>query len=240
MLAQTQLQSQIITLQSTVIALLEQALITGLPPDLTRLRNASEFAREGSIRALRDQYQRLLQAVPVRRPIGPVRRTSSTPSLRGSSVARGGGQKALDYGGGRGGALTFNRPGPLFCRYAEELQRSSRPVVGDGCPSCGAVMRLDADGRPWGVVKEVVRERVASGKEVVEYVEDRRYVVGSRFLFKCHRERTGFACWLCYRFREGDTLCKGVESLVKHLGEMHSVGELEREGDLRDVTGLVR
>ncbi len=82
MIAQTQLQSQIITLQSTVIKILEEALYTGQIPDIKRLLNASEFAREGSVRALRDQYQRMLQATPAKRPIGPVRRISSTPTLR--------------------------------------------------------------------------------------------------------------------------------------------------------------
>ncbi|KAK5655690.1 hypothetical protein OQA88_5623 [Cercophora sp. LCS_1] len=46
---QLQLQSQIIHLQSTVIALLEEALQTGQPPDTTKLYNASEFARQGTI-----------------------------------------------------------------------------------------------------------------------------------------------------------------------------------------------
>ncbi|KAK4645254.1 hypothetical protein QC761_001290 [Podospora bellae-mahoneyi] len=45
-------------LQSTVIKLLEEALLTGQPPDLSRLYNTSEFAREGSIRALQDHPPR--------------------------------------------------------------------------------------------------------------------------------------------------------------------------------------
>ncbi|KAG7288417.1 hypothetical protein NEMBOFW57_004767 [Staphylotrichum longicolle] len=57
-IAQTQIQSQIILLQGSVIKLLEEALLTGSLPDINRLYNTSEFAREGSIRALRDQYQR--------------------------------------------------------------------------------------------------------------------------------------------------------------------------------------
>lgn len=244
-LAQTQLQSQIITLQSTVITLLEQALITGQPPDLTRLRNASEFAREGSVRALRDQYQRLLQAAPLQRPMGMVRRISSTPDMR---MGSGGGSAASLVGRGRSPprkALTFNRSGPLFCRLAEDLQRSDRPlgrrVLENGCPDCGALVRMDDDdGRPWLVVKEVVKDRVSrpvdEGMEVVEYVEERRYEVTERFLMKCHREGRGFACWLCYRSREEDTLCKGVDGLVRHLGEEHGVKEMEREVDLRDVT----
>lgn len=99
-IAQTQLQSQIITLQSTVIKLLESALFTGNPPDMNKLYNASEFARMGTVKALRDQalrlqpqeQQALPRYLPVRgapRPSGVmVRRTSSTPSL-GSSMTSG-------------------------------------------------------------------------------------------------------------------------------------------------------
>lgn len=64
MVAQNQIQSQIILLQGTVIKLLEEALLTGTIPDINRLYNTSEFAREGSIRALHDQYQRLLESRP--------------------------------------------------------------------------------------------------------------------------------------------------------------------------------
>lgn len=85
-IAQTQLQSHVITLQSTVIRLLEEALYTGNPPDMTKLYNASEFARIGSINALREQSQRLQQSHTVRRPIGLLRRTSSTPSLHSTTT----------------------------------------------------------------------------------------------------------------------------------------------------------
>lgn len=243
-LAQTQLQSQIITLQQTVIALLQQALETGLPPDLHRLRNASEFAREGSIRALRDQYQRMLTAAPLRpgRPGGLVRRVSSTPDMRSDAGSgMGGGKEMVVRGRGRGGGgevVRFNRPGPLFCPFAEDLQRANRPLPRGECPACRTV--LPVPDRPFVVSKEVLKDRVSrpaedGTMEVVEYVEDRRYAVSSRFLWKCHREATGFACWLCWRFRDGDTLCKGVEGLVRHLGERHSVQELEQEEDLRAV-----
>lgn len=240
-MAQTQLQSQIITLQQTVIALLQEALETGLPPDLHRLRNASEFAREGSIRALRDQYQRMLTAAPLRpgRPAGLVRRISSTPDMR-SDAGSGGGKEMVvrGRGGGGGEVVRFNRPGPLFCPFAEDLQRGNGPLPRGECPACRSAVPLPD--RPFVVSKEVVKDRVSrpaedGTMEVVEYVGDRRYVVSSRFLWKCHREVTGFACLLCWRFREGDTLCKGVEGLVRHLGEKHSVQELEDEEDLRGV-----
>ncbi|KAL2169253.1 hypothetical protein VTG60DRAFT_6333 [Thermothelomyces hinnuleus] len=83
--AQTQIQSQIL-FQGSVIKLLEEALLIGAMPDINRLYNISEFAGDGNIRALQGQYQRLLESAPIkRRPRGPVRKTSSTPSLREDS-----------------------------------------------------------------------------------------------------------------------------------------------------------
>jgi hypothetical protein len=233
--AQTQLQGQIITLQGTVIKMLEEALLTGRPPDINKLYNASEFAREGSVRALRDQYQRMLQAAPLQRPGGPVRRISSQPDMR---------PRALD-----------NRPyndreprpppqGALYCPYAEELQETDRPldpVFSTGgpceCPACGFYIPVE-QGRSWKIDKQVMRESWSRGKhgkddEVFEVSEDRTYRLTNRFLVKCHREGGGFACYLCYQFRDTDTLCKTLEGLVGHVSKRHSAQDYDDELDIR-------
>ncbi|KAE9967814.1 hypothetical protein EG328_007949 [Venturia inaequalis] len=80
-ITENQLQGQVITLQGTVIHLLEDALYTGRIADPMKLYNASELAREGSVSALQQQYQRMLQQAPIRRPHQPVRRISSNPSI---------------------------------------------------------------------------------------------------------------------------------------------------------------
>ncbi|KAB5545806.1 hypothetical protein GE09DRAFT_1175303 [Coniochaeta sp. 2T2.1] len=102
-------------------------LVTGRPPDVQTLLNASEFAREGSVKALRDQYQRLLQSAPIQRPTGLVRRISSTPTLRDGATAS---SATADWTGRsrQQKAIAFNKPGPLFCPYVEDLQRTSRPL----------------------------------------------------------------------------------------------------------------
>lgn len=252
-IAQNQLQSQIITLQGTVIKLLEEALVTGRPPDVQVLLNASEFAREGSIRALRDQYQRLLQAAPLQRPMGLVRRISSTPTLRDSTASSSVAAAGRTDSRRPQKLIAFNKPGPLFCPYAEDLQRTSRPLdrafVGRGtcgpCPACGAVIASEGEGRrSWNIVKEVVRERrsrgPSDGAEVVEIVQDRTYVLTDRFIVKCHREGTGFACYLCFQHRDRDALCRGVQSLVTHVLEKHDISEYETDPDIRDVTSAYR
>jgi hypothetical protein len=250
--AQNQIQSQIILLQGSVIKLLEEALLTGTIPDINRLYNTSEFAREGSIRALHDQYQRLLEsAPPQRRPTGPIRRTSSTPSLRGHSrdsvwSHRQPTQKAIADGNG----------GALFCRCAEEVQRSDTPLENFMamrhssalCAACGvgAGVKDKVDGsRAWRIEKEVALRSGSSTRNDRRYsrgpddgsetIVVRTYLLTKRFVFKCHREDDGYACYLCFRHRDRDTLWRSEESLVSHVTSKHSIAEYEGDRDIREI-----
>lgn len=179
-----------------------------------------------------------------------MRRVSSTPTLRDSNTP-----SSVDGsvpGRKLQKALTFNKPGPLFCAYAEDLQRTSRPLdrgmMGRGslgpCPACGAVIADGDRRRSYNIVKKVVRQRVsrgpAEGAEVVEIAQDRTYLLTDRFIVKCHREGVGFACYLCFQHRDRDALCKGVESLVTHVLDKHDVFEYEGDPDIRDVTSAYR
>ncbi|KAK4121034.1 hypothetical protein N657DRAFT_134009 [Parathielavia appendiculata] len=259
LVAQTQLQSQIILLQGSVIKLLEEALLTGTIPDINRLYNTSEFAREGSLRALRDQYQRLLESsapVPQQRlrpgrPTGPVRRISSTPSLRDyySSTAADSaiwtGQRQLGPAAPRKTLASYDRPpppsDPLFCRLAQDVQRTDRPLdscltttdrsPSSMCTTCGAAIGLDV----WRVEKEVaVRGRESDDESEVIVV--RTYLLTRRFLFKCHREGSEYACYLCFRNRDRDTVCRSEEGLVSHVTSKHSTAEYEADRDIRDLS----
>ncbi|KAK3360340.1 hypothetical protein B0T25DRAFT_535415 [Lasiosphaeria hispida] len=233
--SQLQLQSQIITLQATVIKILQDALYTNTPPDLSKLYNASEFARESTVRVLRDQYRRLLSSPPPRRPAAPIRHTSSTPSLRDA-------YSTVPVHRRLPPPAEEDKDGPLFCRVAEDLQRTEARVGevmvgerGDGWACrCGAVL----PGRGLTVEGErvVQREYDRGAGEVVEVVEMRTFLVTARFVAKCHREGRGFACWLCRTGRERDTLCHGVNGLVGHVGGKHGVEEWEGEGDIREVS----
>ncbi|KAK4149502.1 hypothetical protein C8A00DRAFT_37895 [Chaetomidium leptoderma] len=247
LLAQTQIQSQIILLQGTVIKLLEEALQTGTMPDISRLHNTLEFARESSIRALRDQYQRLLDSTPrqrQRRPNGPLRRTSSTPSLRDHAS-----DSVWSHRRPPRKSLTQDRGGPLFCRCAEDLQRTDRPLdscivmdrSGARCADCSAGLG-DADevdgGRAWRVEKEVALRGGSSARGSdagSESIVVRPYLLTRRFILKCHREGSGYACYLCFRYRDRDTLCRSEEDLVSHVTTKHSIGEYEGDRDIRDL-----
>jgi hypothetical protein len=272
---QNQLQAQLIMLQSEVIMMLQEGILSGRVRDMNRLYNASELAREGSLNALRGQYQRMLQAAPLRP--GLIRRASSTPSLAPSRRAGAGrepprpgaepsrspadraatahpsegGRGPREPGPGAGGDSTsgtkvmlLDDAAPLFCLYALDLQRTSEPLEARfrpggplACPACGTRVEVRF-GRSWRVSREVLREG-ADGRRLEDAaVEERTYLLGNRFVVKCHREQAGFACVLCARYRDKDTVCATAEGLVKHVWRSHEVGEYEDDVDIREV-GLV-
>jgi len=268
---QNQLQSQVIMLQSTVINLLEGALHTGRIEDINKLYNASEFAREGSIRALRDQYQRMLQAAPIQRPNGPVRRISSTPALSTRSAGgRSNGGRSIARSRGRNDKVTeineeraeptdpvdrnvapsavestsathmFDTDGDLFCSYATSLQKYDEPLhpnfMRDGslaCPGCGTRIAIQP-GRSWRIDKELVHEKRSGGRFENEHIEERTYFVSNRFIVKCHRPGAGFACILCFKYRDSDTLCENTQRFVNHIWKKHSYAEYEADGDIEE------
>lgn len=252
--AQTQIQSQIILLQGSVIKLLEEALLTGKMPDINRLYNISEFARDGSIRALRDQYQRLLESAPIpQRPRGLLRRTSSTPSLRDGSTTAGRSYPLSQQERSSNGDSI-----PLHCRHAQEAQHTRRPLdsfvvarhASTVCTACGVAFggREGEDGcRSWRVEKEVTvrhpdskrvdRRYPSPGRDgALETVMVRTFLLTRRFVFKCHRERSGYACYLCLLHRDWDTLCASEEGLVSHVTSKHSIAEYEGDPDIRELS----
>jgi hypothetical protein len=272
-ITQNQLQSQVITLQGTVINLLQDALYTGRLDNINKLYNASEFAREGSINALQAQYQRMLQEAPLRRPIGPVRRISSTPSMKSGprsvkprstrtekTVTEVQVEKdevveeksVIPVPAGVNGSIVketaalsvADHSGPLFCRYALDLQEADMPLEvcfshgGSGaCPYCGTKIATEP-GRAWKIEKEVVHQRIRRKDYDDEVIEQRTFLVNNRFIIKSHREKAGFACLLCYRHRDRDTICESAAGLVKHLWQRHEVEEYNSDPDIREASLL--
>ncbi len=97
------------------------------------------------------------------------------------------------------------------------------------------VIPLEA-GRAWKIYKEIVRERVTrSGRREEEVVDEIPYVLSNRFIVKCHRERSGFACVLCFRYRDRDTLCETMEALANHVCKKHDIREFEDDSDIQEV-----
>jgi len=263
LVAQTQLQSQIIILQSSVIKLLEEALITGQPPDISRLYNTSEFARQGSIRALQDQYQRMLQSSapapypgPLARrgprPGAPIRRTSSTPSLRGSEHESNYSRRLKALPPPPGSVVSVsNARGPssgaLFCRYAQDLQHDAAPFdLSDRqhCPACRAVLGF-SNQSSWRIEKKVRprddRTSDRSSRTSSRVKDDdgdvitRSFILTPRFVAKCHREGDGYACYLCNCNRDRDTICRSEEALVNHVASKHGISEYVHDRDIKEM-----
>jgi hypothetical protein len=141
-------------------------------------------------------------------------------------------------------AMEFDASGPLFCRYSADLQDSNQPLDvcfskgGSGaCPSCGTKVGVE-EGRAWKIVKEIIHDRISTEEYDDEVIEERTYLISNRFMVKCHREKAGFACILCYRNRDRDTLCETANGLVKHVWAKHDVAEYESEPDIREASML--
>ncbi|KAF2495453.1 hypothetical protein BU16DRAFT_439451, partial [Lophium mytilinum] len=215
-LTENQLQAQIISLQQTVIHILQDALYNERPlsqSDLHKLKLASQSAREGSIDALRAQQQRLESrtASPAPRALPPPRRS----------------------------ATVIDEPNSVFCRYSLDLQYVPRKPLaaafddhGDGrCPECRVLVPISpADFWKIGKRTPVL---IPDGPYEKQVLEEREFRLGQRFIVKCHTEDGEFACVLCNRYRDVDVVCGSVETLVNHVGRAHEVEEFEKEADLK-------
>ncbi|KAF2478361.1 uncharacterized protein BDR25DRAFT_251131 [Lindgomyces ingoldianus] len=211
---ENQLQAQIITLQQTVIQVLQDALYNDRQlsrADIAKLVAASNAARDGSLDALRGQQQRLAIEAPPQRALPPPKRAS-----------------------------TVVEADPLFCRYSLDLQYiPKKPLAasfapgGDcRCPDCGVRLPVDSDDF-WQIGKRTPI-LISEGGYEKEVMETREFHLGQRFILKCHTVDGEYACVLCNKHRDVDALCRTPEALVNHVGRFHDLIELEKERDLRE------
>ncbi|GAW16768.1 hypothetical protein ANO14919_062060 [Xylariales sp. No.14919] len=169
LITENQLQTQIITLQRTVIDVLQEALLNRHSlshGDVQRLIAASLAARNGSLDALRQQYQRLsFEAYPQPRSLPEASHHSSEVG-----------------------------DGELFCKYSLTLQNmpglplsASFAPGGDGhCPSCRVQLDPETPDTYWHIEKMVAGStQGGNGDSMKEYHFD----LGQRFIVKCHTER---------------------------------------------------
>ncbi|CBX95854.1 hypothetical protein LEMA_P030060.1 [Plenodomus lingam JN3] len=223
-IVENQLQAQIISLQQTVINVLQDALYNDRQlthADMSKLVAASNFARDESLEAMRQAQQRL---------------GSNHGSIRSSSPPH-----SLALPPKRTSTVLVNGPDHLFCRYSLELQylpnkplaSTFAPAGSCQCPACG--LRLDVTAEDfWMIGKRTPMTILDQGYET-EITETREFRLGQRFVLKCHTPEGEYACTICNKHRDVDAICRTVESLVKHVGTFHGVEELEAEGDLREV-----
>ena len=94
---------------------------------------------------------------------------------------------------------------------------------------------LELKGRAWKITKTIVLETKRMEEYDEEVVEDRIFLIRNRYVIKCHRQYGGFACVLCARNRDVDTVCESAEGLVRHVWQRHEAEEYEKEVDIISV-----
>ena len=263
-MAQTQLQSQIIQLQQTLLNIHQDLLLsTYLAPSsshshLVRLIQTTRSARAASIQALNMQYQRMLPPIPPREPHGmpgtfplpstgdhdhedrrrprPRRRRSNSSSSDSSCHSK----TRRPILKPRPPPKPAPKPSPpenkLFCVYARDLQHDTHLPLVDNYKAGGNGMC------PFCHAHIATRPGKAweiiadGGKNFDEYTKtlSRTFRVDNRFVIKSHREHGGFACIFCARFRKSDTVCRDIGALMEHLWRDHTGAELEKDEDVRE------
>ena len=243
-IAENKLQAQIITLQQTVINVLQDALLNGQRlsnADIHRLIAAQDSARQGSLDALQDQCDRMLeepkrmQAIEYDRPRSPPRRQLTLPSPEyapDNGLAPVRRVQTLPLSSGS------SSPTLVYCRYAHDLQRDLRkplspafsPAGSQRCPSCD--VRISVSTTDVWVFETRTPVRAQRGDYDEDLVELRSFSMDARLVLKSHTPSGELLCWLCYRERDADCVCGSVDQLVKHLGRVHTAEEFEREEDM--------
>jgi hypothetical protein len=260
---QNQLQAQIIQLQRTLLGIHQDYMLsTYLSPSsshshLLRLIQTTRSARVASIQALHMQYQRMLPPLEPVAPDPPRTLPGSfplppNPVPRHDSLTRRHRSKSRNRSRSRSpvpaegqGEITIQpfpnpRPHPqppsnkLFCVYARDLQIHPHLPLTDNykeggdnmCSFCHAHTST-RPGKAWEIIANGCGE---DGRH-----KRRIFLVKNRFVIKCHREGKGFACVLCARFKESDTVCREVGALMEHLWKDHTSGELEKDGDVFEI-----
>lgn len=242
-IAENKLQGQVIQLQQSVINVLQDALLNDRKlnkADIHRLVMAQDNARQGSLDALRDQYDRMLQEPPRRgsqqaieypRQPSPPRRQLTLPApdspmedgfapvrrVRTQPLTKSGSTSPL-----------------LYCRYAADLQRDTRrllhPSFSDSgtqrCPAC--TVTIPVTGKDVWVFETRTPRRGINGEEVFEL---RSFSMDARLIVKSHTPSGEYMCIICYHERSADCLCASVEALVRHIGR-HNSEEFGREEDM--------
>lgn len=258
-IARIHLQSQIIKLQQVLISIHQDfglsnyLTIASSHSQLIHLVQTVRTTRAAAIQVLDLLYQRLLAEPPPKRPdprpsmpggfpTGPKKpsrsRSSSSSSSDASIPAP---LKPTPKPAPKPTPVPAHPPAPhpppksnpnltkLFCRYALDLQHDPHLPLSPSfdtngnrrCPRCRTFIPV----RPNKAWEVVMISRGWRPRRV-------KFLVRNEFVVKCHRIGGGFACALCARWGDADTICRDVGDLMEHLWREHEVGDLERDEDI--------
>jgi hypothetical protein len=254
-IARIQLQSQIIKLQQVLISIHQDfglsnyLTIASSHSQLIHLVQTVRTARAAAIQALDLLYQRLLTEPPPRkpdprpsmpggfptRPEKLCRSRSSSSSSSDTPVPAP--LKPTPRPEPKPAPPPAPRPAPkpnpnltkLFCRYALDLQDDPHLPLSPNfdtngnlrCPRCRTFVPVRPN-KAWEVVM------ISRGR----HPRRMKFLVRNEFVVKCHRVGGGFACVLCAKHGEADTVCRDVGGLMEHLWREHTCGDLEKDEDI--------
>ncbi|KAF3039105.1 hypothetical protein E8E11_003984 [Didymella keratinophila] len=254
-IARIHLQSQIIKLQQVLIGIHQDfglsnyLTIASSHSQLIHLVQTVRTTRAASIQALDLLHQRLLAEPPPKKPDPrpsmpgdyptppkkpPRSRSSSSSPSDASAPAP---LKPTPKPPPKPMPTPAPHPPPdtnpnltkLFCRYALDLQHDPHLPLSSTfdtngsrrCPRCRTFIPVRPN-KAWEVVM------ISRGRHPRRV----KFLVRNEFVVKCHRVGGGFACALCARWGDADTVCRDVGDLMEHLWREHEVGDLERDEDI--------
>ena len=248
-IARIQLQSQIVDLQQVLISIHEDLTLSSYTTvasshsQLIHLVQTVRTTRAAAIQALDLLQQRMLVTPPCKDPDDPKpipgdlpASPKSPPRSRSSSSSSSSSNTSI--------AIPVKpdpkpkpkpkpKPNPninkLFCRYALDLQYNAHLPLSnnfgcDGnkrCPHCHTHIPVRPN-KAWEVIMET------KGC----HPRRKRFMVRNVFVVKCHRARGGFACVLCAKYGEADTVCRSIAALMEHLWKEHTAEDLEKDEDI--------
>ena len=246
-IAENKLQAQIIALQQTVIDVLQDAMISGRTlgrDDMQRLIAAQESAKQGSLDAMRDQYQRMNVSDGRRRSMAPdvdYRRQLTLPSpVVDSGYEDFGPPRRVRTAPVNSSRSADSSSDSTYCKYALDLQSDSRapilsvfsPGGSQTCPAC----RAHVDVTTQNVWVLETRKPLPSDQQDDKggLVELRKYKMDARLILKSHVPDGGFTCAICSQdeSRDADAYCGSVAALITHIGRDHLREDFEREVDI--------
>jgi hypothetical protein len=195
---------------------------------IIRLVQTVRTTRAAAIQALELQYQRMLSSPPPKNPDTrlPVPPPRSAHRSRSSSSSSSGTSSQTNEKPEQKHNPNINK---LFCRYAQNLQCDAYlPLIcnfklggNSRCPSCRTYIPIRPN-KAWEVIAE------SSGR----WRQRRKFLVRNRFVIKCHRRGGGFACILCAKYGEADTVCREIGALMEHLWKEHTSEDLNQDEDI--------
>ncbi|KAF2109325.1 hypothetical protein BDV96DRAFT_652170 [Lophiotrema nucula] len=254
LLAQSQLQTAIMTIQHAVIAAFQTCCWVNrikkheIVHHLAQLHGATSYSRQKALNAMTKLSERLSAGASSDRsstllPYPEEDINMTALAIRSKSPSRERSRLRGQHGAHEAYHVFPHKayegrapkvPNSIFCPYARDLQNDLHQPVsddfkaeGDGrCPYCRFYISIRPGGL-WAFSVTDGRGRKQHSQTTFE--------IGNRFVIKSHRDGGSYACVLCARYRKEDTTCREIRALIEHVREEHPIAEIESDIDIVEV-----